>query len=296
VKLPAVHSPSSIEGNSSKATVQAKEPIRQQPQGLKMRFRPIGFGDGETGQIGSSPSAGDRSTASDEDVEPAAVHFRRPVSVTSDSSDAEESSKNSNSEEESSSSDVEMAEAPSLLTGSTSTESMGGKSAPISSLQTTTNGSLKRKQDVREEGKSKHSLSQSSSIDERELKRLKKNQTESQRGLGERTSLSTEPQKSSIQWPSSKAETTSSKKNTASHLSETAILPQLSSAPRSQVIPGKNDARSSEKHKSKKRNRSEPAYPARKSGLSLEDLTKATDPSLTGEERRKKIKRLKHRE
>jgi hypothetical protein len=51
------------------ATVPAKKPIRQQPGGLKMRFLPIGFGDGETGNLGSSDE--------DEIMDDAAV-FRPP--------------------------------------------------------------------------------------------------------------------------------------------------------------------------------------------------------------------------
>ncbi|PBP20835.1 hypothetical protein BUE80_DR008455 [Diplocarpon rosae] len=46
--------------NTSKATVPAKKPVRQQPKGLQMRFKPIGFGTGETGRIGSaSPEISD---------------------------------------------------------------------------------------------------------------------------------------------------------------------------------------------------------------------------------------------
>jgi hypothetical protein len=41
---------------SSKATVPAKKPVRQQPKGLRMRFLPIGFGEGDGGKLGSESS------------------------------------------------------------------------------------------------------------------------------------------------------------------------------------------------------------------------------------------------
>lgn len=45
----------------------AEPPPRKQPEGLKMRFRPIGFGSGKTGTIGSSPSDTSSSTDTDAD-------------------------------------------------------------------------------------------------------------------------------------------------------------------------------------------------------------------------------------
>jgi hypothetical protein len=268
-----------------------------------MRFRPIGFGGGETGKIGSSSSV---DSSSDEEVEQPPAAFRPPVPIASESSEEEESpedsesdgqsSEDSGSDEESSSSDVDMTEAPPLLRKPIAEEGNNKISATVSSSQEVTNGSLKRKHGEKEERKSKHSSSRSLGIDDRELKRLKKKQTESQRGLGDRASVSIEPRKSSTQGSSAKSGITSSKADTPIRPPKSAVLPHSSPAPRAQPSPGKGDQRPSEKPKSKKRDRSESATPLTKSGVSLHDLTKATDPSLTGEERRKKIKRLKNKE
>lgn len=105
VKLPGIHDSSSMTASLSNAAPQAKKPIRQQPPGLKMRFRPIGFGDGEPGRIGSSSSSVEEESIndSDEKMEESPVVFRRPVRLPSQSSD--DSSKSSESE---GSSDVEM--------------------------------------------------------------------------------------------------------------------------------------------------------------------------------------------
>lgn len=63
VNLPGVHEGiASTQDSASKATVPFKRPARPQPKGLKMRFRPLGFGGGEVGNIGSS-------SESDSDVE-----------------------------------------------------------------------------------------------------------------------------------------------------------------------------------------------------------------------------------
>jgi hypothetical protein len=164
VKLPGIHDSSSMTASSSKAAARGKRLVRQQPPGLKMRFRPMGFGDGEPGRIGSSSSSVEEESSSDSDekMEESPVVFRRPVRLASQSSDE--------SSESEGSSDVEM-----------------------------TNVSLKRKHGG--EGRnSKHSSSRSSNIDDRELKRSKKKQTESRRRLEGRESVSiVEPHKSSKQ-------------------------------------------------------------------------------------------------
>ena len=57
VKLPGVHE--GVDSNSSsasKATIPTIKSARPQPKGLKMRFRPLGFGSGEPGTIGSEDS------------------------------------------------------------------------------------------------------------------------------------------------------------------------------------------------------------------------------------------------
>jgi hypothetical protein len=67
ISLPGVHEgvPSNKE-SASKATIPAKRPARPQPKGLKMRFRPLGFGNGEVGTIGSESESN-----SDEEMEDA---------------------------------------------------------------------------------------------------------------------------------------------------------------------------------------------------------------------------------
>jgi hypothetical protein len=293
VQLPGAHVSGSITASSGKATVPARKPIRQQPQGLKMRFRPIGFGGGEMGKIGSSSSSVD--SGSDEEMEqPPAVFHRPPVS--SESSEEEDSSEDSESDEDSSSSDVEMAEAPPLPIKPIAKERKNKICETVSSSQDAATGLLKRKHTEKEERKSKHSSSRSSIIDGKELKRLKKNQDESQEGLGDRASVSIEPPKRSLQRSSAKSGITSSKTDIPIRPPKSAILPHSSLASGARLNPGKADQQPSEKRKSKKHDGSEPATPLTKSGLSLQDLTKATDPSLTGEERRNKIKRLKNKE
>ncbi|KAI9822463.1 MAG: hypothetical protein M1827_000182 [Pycnora praestabilis] len=53
----------SADGSQSGVTIKtpAVKPVRPQPQGLKMRFRPFGFGNGTAGKIGSSSSSTDDS-------------------------------------------------------------------------------------------------------------------------------------------------------------------------------------------------------------------------------------------
>jgi hypothetical protein len=293
VKLPGVHGSSSMTTSNSKATVPANKPVRQQPRGLKMRFCPIGFGDGEPGGIGSSSSSvgGSSSSDSDEEAEEPPAPFRRPVSVASGSSEADQSTDSFESQNESSSSDVEMADAPPLPIA----KGRKDEATPtVQSSQEMTSGALKRKYGVGDERKSKHSSSRSSNINDRELKRLKKTQIESQRSLGDRESVSIKPKKSSIQRTPAKAETTLSRKHVPIRPSKSDILPPSSPVPR--VVPAEDDHRSPGNPKYKKRDRFERATPARKGGVSLQDLTKATDPSFTGEDRRKKIKKLKSKE
>jgi hypothetical protein len=300
VKLPGVQDTSSTRATASRATIPTKKPARQQPQDLKMRFRPIGFGDGETGKIGSSSSSvGCSSTGSvsDEEMEEAFAPFRRPAAIESDSSEAEEFSEEADQNtEESSSSDVEMSGAPPLPTKPAAKDKEDKTSATVKPAQQATNGSLKRKHGEREE-KSKHRSSRASSIDDRELKRLKKSQTESQRRARGREPALIEPHKSSGEKLSTRAKATPSKKDTSIRPSKSAILPRSSPVPRaSHVTSKKTDQQAFEKQNPKKRVRSEPVTPIQKNEVSLQDLTRATDPSLTGEERTKKIKKLKHKE
>jgi hypothetical protein len=233
VKLPGIHDSSSRTASLSNAAARAKKPVRQQPPGLKMRFRPIGFGDGEPGRIGSSSSSVEEESSSDSDekMEESPVVFRRPVRLASQSSD--ESSKSSESE---GSSDVEM-----------------------------TNVSLKRKHGG-EGRKSKHSSSRSSNIDDRELKRSKKKQTESQKRLEDRKSVSIEPHKSSKQRLPASTAITPTKEVTPIRPPKNSTVPHSSPVPRVQVNARKDEQRSSGKPKFRKHDHSEPATRVRKSG------------------------------
>jgi hypothetical protein len=289
VKLPGIHDSSSMTTSLSNTTARAKKPVRQQPPGLKMRFRPIGFGDGEPGRIGSSSSSveGNSSSDSGERMEESPVVFRRPVPLTSENSD--ESSESSESE---GSSDVEMTEAQPLPT------TKGGideTSATSSTSQEMTNGSLKRKHGG-EGRKSKHSSFRSSNIDDRELKRLKTKHNESQKRLENGTSVSIEPHKSSkLRLPANPA-ISPTKEITPIRPSKTAVVRHSSPVPQVQVNHKKDEKRFFEKSKYKKRDRSKPATLVQKSEGPLPGLTTPTDPSLTGEGRRKKIKKLKSKE
>ncbi|CAL3971847.1 hypothetical protein PZA11_005116 [Diplocarpon coronariae] len=70
--------------NTSKATIPAKKLVRKQPEGLRMRFKPIGFGAGATGRIGSaSPEA------SDKEME-ASLTMRRAPGITFSDEEMEE--------------------------------------------------------------------------------------------------------------------------------------------------------------------------------------------------------------
>lgn len=231
MKLPGIHDSSSMTASSSKAAARGKRPVRQQPPGLKMRFRPMGFGDGEPGRIGSSSSSVEEESSSDSDekVEESPVVFRRPVRLASQSSDE--------SSESEGSSDVEM-----------------------------TNVSLKRKHGG--EGRnSKHSSSRSSNIDDRELKQSKKKQTESRRRLEGRESVSiVEPHKSSKQKLAANTATSPTKEITPIRPPKTSIVPHSSPVPRAQVNPRKDEQRSSQKPKSRKHDLSEPATLGRKGG------------------------------
>ncbi|KAI9052449.1 hypothetical protein LZ554_003794 [Drepanopeziza brunnea f. sp. 'monogermtubi'] len=132
-----------------KATVPAKRPVRQQPRGMQMRFRPIGFGSGETGRIGSATP---EPQAEMDEATPAT--FRKaPGASDSDS-------------------DEVMGDAP-PVTKKSHTKSKSSKSEK--------EPSLKRKHREGREKKSRHSSSSKMSSSERkELKRLEKKQSASQ--------------------------------------------------------------------------------------------------------------------
>lgn len=291
MNLPGVHgSKSSIEG-SSKATIPAKKPVRQQPQGLKMRFRPIGFGSAAAGQIGSdsTPVEEISNENSDEEMEDAPPTFRKPI--PSESSGADESSESSTSEDESSSSDVEMAEVV-ILPPKGNTKVQDSQDSSKNESSQASNGSLKRKHSGREGQKPKNSSSRSLSVDGRELKRLKTKQNDSQKSSEDRASVSIKSHKSASQPLSTSPDITSAKKNTPI-LPPPSVIPRSMPTPRkAQVLAEENDSRSSVKASSKK-HRSGLLIGERSNDLSPKDLTRATDPSLTGDERKWKKKKEK---
>jgi hypothetical protein len=276
---------------SSKATVPAKKPVRPQPKGLKMRFLPIGFGTGNPGKIGSDSNSVDGSTTesiSDDDYEEEAPKaFKKPASIDSSSDE--------------SSSDEEMTEAPPLPKPTRSKLDKKGIETPTSS------GSLKRKHSEGGEKKSKHSSSQSApNIDDRQLKRQETKQTDSQE---DRPSVSTKSPKTvtPISPPKSTPKSSDApksilKKSKHDSTPNTASSPLKPSKPKTLVPPppssAPNPATGSEvkakKSKSKHRDGKLPTTPGQEP--SLEELTKAMNPSLTSEERKKKMKKLKREE
>lgn len=156
-----------------------------------MRFRPIGFGSGSTGVIGSSSSSVDESgseSSSDEEMADAPSQFHRPASL-----EAEESATSSDGSEDhsSASSDAEMIDAPPLQSNSVS-KSTSPKSAAKESPRTADHPP-KRKHSEGGDVKAKNSSSSSeASTNNRELKGIKKRQTNSLVGS---QSLSTETPK-----------------------------------------------------------------------------------------------------
>lgn len=109
VKLPNEGPQESGSQVTSKATIPTQKPVRQQPVGLRMRFLPIGFGNGEAGNLGSSDE--------DEYMDDAPV-FRAPSGLNETKSKKKPSKQaftaaaaSSSSEEEPTSSDEEMEDA-----------------------------------------------------------------------------------------------------------------------------------------------------------------------------------------
>lgn len=249
VNLPGINDGDINATSSSNATVPAKKPVRKQPKGLRMRFRPIGFGSGKLGRLGSDSS----DSGSDEEMEDAPAVFRRPVLEDEDAF---------------SNSDEAMEDAPPVAIKPKKSKTDGqAKSSP-----------LKRKH-VDDKPATKSSSQPIAVLNNTPLKKLKKKQKEPHQSMAGSPSASTEPVNSASNPHSKKAK----------HASPT--TPDLVSSPTrpssSQLIPQKY---------SKKHSRETEKTPGERDDLSLHDLTKATDPNLTGEERRKKIKKLKHKD
>ncbi|KAI9745974.1 MAG: hypothetical protein M1818_000655 [Claussenomyces sp. TS43310] len=101
IQLPNQLSPQVANAQAiSKATVPAKKPIRQQPEGLQMRFRPIGVWSGKPGVVGSNASS------EKADVEP---ESRRLPPLTQSESDLTQTSSDTSTNDDS---DREMVDAP----------------------------------------------------------------------------------------------------------------------------------------------------------------------------------------
>ncbi|PSS09061.1 hypothetical protein M430DRAFT_53620 [Amorphotheca resinae ATCC 22711] len=132
-------------------TTPAKKPVRQQPRGLKMRFRPIGFSNGDMGRIGSSSSS--EGESSDQEMQDApAAKFRKPESLSAtESSDG--------SEDDDSSSHAKKTKAPPKSSKS---------KAPAVESSKKTDGSLKRKSSEGGDKKSKHKKTDKKSKDHKQ--------------------------------------------------------------------------------------------------------------------------------
>lgn len=174
----------------SRALVPAKKPVRQQPPGLKMRYRPIGFGDGKIGKIGSSSSSAGESSDESSDQEMTdshtAVQTKKHLNHPSKDSDADSNT----------SSDVEMADV--ILPPPTKPS----KSKP--NIETSTAATLKRKHSDGNASKAKkHSSSQSNiTTDYKQLNDIKIKQTKNKKISPDSRSVSTEPRRiSKIQPP-----------------------------------------------------------------------------------------------
>ncbi|KAG4437002.1 hypothetical protein IFR05_007506 [Cadophora sp. M221] len=256
--------------NPGRATIPARKPVRQQPPGLKMRFHPIGFGADEPGTIGSS--------SSDEEMEDAPSTARRPILKAKSAA---------KSRGEPADSDV-MTDGPAL-------RSRPHPDIVTTSSDVTSKKGKKRKHSEGGEKKSKHSSSSvMSTIDHRELKRLKKKQTESQRKLADHLSVSIEDQENT------KTPLPLRPKTPPMHLVSTTPIPPprpLTFSQPSAANTGLHHSKySSKKSKSTEEHRDSSATQSSSGHLSLKELTRATDPKLTAGERREKIKKPKHKD
>jgi hypothetical protein len=336
VKLPNVYNASmnATSPVNPRVIAPAQNPIREQPEGLKMRFRPIGFGRGRTGNIGSSSLEGSATeSASDEEMLDAPA-FRRPLSTEKDmSSDSAESSSSSEVD-----GDMTDAAAP--------TPKRAAKE-----VVRTTDTLLKRKHSEGADKQSKKSSSISTTTpDNMQLKRFKTKQTEYQKNMADRQSVSTKvhksdtsitpgsfgsqvksselpppigilsftnpPPSSAVPALTSSAPSGKSSELAASNRTFKTVKPSSSSPIRpatikvspipppwprltqpqfSQSSQTLDKQESPMKSESMRKDRGSKKTPVRdeKSELSLQELTRATDPNLTGEERQEEIRRLK---
>lgn len=279
IRLPGAEDGAISTSLSEKATFTTKRPARKQPPGLKMRFRPIGFGSGDTGKIGSSsPSAEGSSTQSDsdEEMEDASPTFHKPASISESSNDD---------------SDAEMVDTPTMSPKQVT------KSPKIKDALS--RSALKRKHGEGNEVKNSSSRSETDTND-RELKNQKKNERQSQKSMTGSQSASTETAKTN----SKKHSTPASSKYISPHSStsnargsnHTALLSQ-SPAPTptakvTPILPPKRLPSSPPVTQSSPIKAASQLYMGTVGG-SLEQEINPIDPDLTAEESKREIKRLK---
>lgn len=226
VKIP------SAKTKSKTATVPQKKPVRQQPEGLKMRFKPIGFGSGGTGKIGGESSS-DSDSESEDDASTAASRraFRVPPVAPGLDSDDEMA-------------DVQNASA--IMSGSSDgdedTTSRSKAKNSIAKVNKNTSSPLKRKLDAREDNKTSGSVpSKSPKIKESKPKKIKTKDTPSTEIPQVSKSIETGPPATSLMPPppsaTKKGETpvpapirqnsTISRSQASPRRSETPILPPV---------------------------------------------------------------------
>ncbi|RDL32554.1 uncharacterized protein BP5553_09010 [Venustampulla echinocandica] len=296
-----------------KATVPAKKPVQPQPKGLKMRFLPLGYSDGNAGNMDSNISSEDPDDAN------VPKQFKKPVSMPSDSDEDSEAASDS---------DEEMTEAPPLPSkAATSRKQKSSKASPVES---TANGSVKRKHSEVSEKKTKKSSSiPAANLDGKQLKRLKTKQTKPDKRITGgllalarvRATSPTPPLKPSTALTKSETSIPTPKlpmHQPATSLPEpsgslgkptTSIIPptnptfipplphHVSIKPQTSQIPSSKipqETRISGKKSLKKKDKNRPTAPARDSTSksSMRGLIIATDPPLMSNKRRIKSKEL----
>jgi hypothetical protein len=289
VQLPSVYN---LNVRVPGSTIPRKKPVRPQPHGLKMRFRPLGFGDGELGNIGSSPPAAfDTRTesGSDEEMEYGPQEFQRPASLDrKDSPSPPESDEPSSS----SSSEAEMMGLPNLKTKS-AVDSKFRKSVAEDSPKVAGN-SLKRKHSEGLNTKAKKSSFKSEGSNNRQLNTVKENQASS---TGSK-SVSTEAQKTAppkqdhpTKFSSSHIPPPKSKKSRPFPGSSSQNLASLATPiklPGSFQTSPSRDSKTSKNHLASKQESQVPSVDHQK-----DDQACAGDPELVPKKQNKEIKTSK---
>jgi hypothetical protein len=302
------------------ATV-SKRPVRKQPEGLKMRFRPIGFGNGKTGTIGSSSSSSDASSSTDndadEEIEDAPQVSRQPLAKANASQDDTSSS----GEEMDDPPPAALADSPSDSDSSSEPSNNKREDLPkITSAPEISSNSpprpLKRKlSDLKKDDKTSNTLCDQFKANGVPLKTT--NIKKLSPALGQSVSkvngnantttkqniLSTSPPKmTQVVLPPRVSETTSSPAN-GSNLKVTPVPPPRQSS----ILPPGRGTKSLDVPKVLKaagaRSKTSPVKvaaaklpPEKNNQKSLEDHIQSIDPTLSEKEREKDIRRLRKKE